>query len=131
MSHKPQLSARSHTQPRDSISHTSAEPESDANPLSIALTATRPEATPFPSTPPSHNASGLSLLLPITEHLGMAQEAADHKDMDGVIANVLNAIECEEERALKLWERGHRLEALRGIACTCRSAERIINEVCG
>lgn len=61
----------------------------------------------------------------------MAQDAADHRDMDGVIANILNAVECEQERSLRLWELGYRLEALRGIACTCRSAARIINEVCG
>lgn len=79
--------------------------------------------TPHPARPPVS-------LLPIPEHLGMAQEAADSGDIVETLSNILCALECETERAMREWESGNQIEALRNVGRTCRTCERIIQEAC-
>lgn len=102
---------------------------SDANPISADRSYPRPGGEiPFQSTSPARPPVSL---LPVSEHLGMAQEAAHDGDIVEVLANILNALECETERALREWETGNQIEALRNVGRTCRTCERIIQEAYG
>jgi len=96
---------------------------------SIARSYPRPGGAPLSDS--THRARPPVSLLPIDEHLGAAQEAADIGDIVETLANILNALDCETERAMREWESGNQIEALRNVAQTCRTCEKIIQEACG